>query len=96
MATVGSGAVLRLPESMLARAGAIPAVGGWSFEPKLDGFRCLVCTHDGRFRARSRRGWDMRKLLPELASVRSCIGTYPSRVGGRPGTPASDRTAEAS
>src|SRR3954468_2080336 len=51
---------------MLARAGDLPAGAGWSFEPKLDGFRCLVCTHDG-FRARSRRGWNMAPLLPELA-----------------------------
>jgi ATP-dependent DNA ligase len=38
------------------------------FEPKLDGFRCMVCTHDG-FRARSRRGWDMTPLLPELSGA---------------------------
>jgi bifunctional non-homologous end joining protein LigD len=50
---------------MLARSGAIPAGLGWRFEPKLDGYRCLVCTH-GRFRARSRRGWNMAPLLPEL------------------------------
>ena len=43
---------------MLARAGPIPRGRGWMFEPKLDGFRCLVCTHAG-FRARRRRGWDM-------------------------------------
>ena len=57
--------VLRLPEPMLARAGTIPHGRGWTFEPKLDGFRCLVCTHAG-FRARSRRGWDMTHLLPEF------------------------------
>jgi bifunctional non-homologous end joining protein LigD len=51
---------------MLARAGGIPTGRGWIFEPKLDGFRCLVCTHGSRFRARSRRGWDMTKLLPEI------------------------------
>ena len=56
---------LRLPEPMLARAGAIPRGRGWTFEPKLDGFRCLVWTHAG-FRARSRRGWDMTHLLPEF------------------------------
>ena len=50
---------------MLARSGAIPAGPGWSFEPKLDGFRCLVCSHAG-FRARSRRGWDMSHLVPEF------------------------------
>src|SRR3954469_17648652 len=50
---------------MRGRAGGIPTGRGWRFEPKLDGFRCLVCTHAG-FRARSRRGWDMSHLLPEF------------------------------
>jgi ATP-dependent DNA ligase len=58
--------VLRLPEPMLARSGSIPRGGGWLFEPKVDDFRCLVCTH-ARFGARSRR--DMTKLLPELAAA---------------------------
>ncbi len=53
---------------MLARSGPIPSGKGWKYEPKLDGFRCLVCTH-GRFRARSGRGWDMTKLLPEIAKA---------------------------
>jgi ATP-dependent DNA ligase len=39
--------ILRLPEPMLARPGAIPSGRGWQFEPKLDGFRCIVCTHVG-------------------------------------------------
>jgi len=52
---------------MLARAGEIPRGGGWTFEPKMDGFRCLVCTHSG-FHACSRRGWDVTPLLPELAA----------------------------
>ena len=50
---------------MLARAGPIPGGAGWTFEPKLDGFGCLVCTY-ALFRARSRRGWDMTHLLPEF------------------------------
>jgi bifunctional non-homologous end joining protein LigD len=53
---------------MLARTGRLPTGRGWLFEPKLDGFRCLVCTHD-RFRARSRRRWAMTTLLPELAET---------------------------
>ncbi len=36
---------LRLPEPTLARSGPLPHGRGWSFESKLDGFRCLVCTH---------------------------------------------------
>ena len=53
---------------MLARSGPIPRGRGWLFEPKLDGFRCLVCTH-GSFLARSRRGWEMSDLLPELGAA---------------------------
>jgi ATP-dependent DNA ligase len=60
--------VLQLPEPMLARAGALPRGRGRLFEPKLDGFRCLVCTH-GSFRARSRRGWTMTPLLPEFRAA---------------------------
>src|SRR4051812_46807532 len=54
---------------MLAKPGPLPYGRGWMFEPKLDGFRCLVCTHGGRFRARSRRGWNMTTLLPELSEA---------------------------
>ena len=57
--------VLRLPEPMLARSDEIRRGAGWLFEPKLDGCRCMVCTHDG-FHARSRRGWEMTPFLPEL------------------------------
>jgi bifunctional non-homologous end joining protein LigD len=53
---------------MLTKPGPIPVASGWLFEPKLDGFRCLVCTH-GRLRVRSRRGWDMTGRLPELAEA---------------------------
>ncbi|HZP72445.1 MAG TPA: RNA ligase family protein [Gaiellaceae bacterium] len=53
---------------MLAKPGPIPVTDAWLFEPKMDGFRCLVCTH-GRLLARSRRGWDMTALLPELRGL---------------------------
>src|SRR5690349_12118541 len=59
--------MVALPVAMLARSGALPTGSGWRFEPKLDGFRWLVCTHGGRFRAKSRRAWDMTAKLPELA-----------------------------
>ena len=52
---------------MLARSGPLPASKGWRYELKLDGFRSLVCTHGGRTRVRSRRGWDMTSCLRELA-----------------------------
>ena len=63
--------MLRLPEPAPRPPGAgIPGGAGWRFEPKLDGFRCLVCTHAGGFRARQRpRGWNITSLLPELAAA---------------------------
>ncbi len=53
---------------MLARSAPLPLRGAWAFEPKWDGVRALVSTLDG-FGVRSRRGWDMTALLPELAAL---------------------------
>jgi bifunctional non-homologous end joining protein LigD len=58
---------LRLPSPMLARSGSIPN-GDYTFEVKWDGFRALVSLN-GDFRVRSRRGWNMTPLLPELADL---------------------------
>jgi bifunctional non-homologous end joining protein LigD len=49
---------------MLARSGPLPS-GDYAFELKWDGFRAIVGRNEG-FRVRSRRGWDMTTLLPEL------------------------------
>jgi ATP-dependent DNA ligase len=40
-------------------------VEGWSFEPKYDGFRAVISTEKD-IRVRSRRGWEMGPLVPEL------------------------------
>jgi bifunctional non-homologous end joining protein LigD len=53
---------------MLARSGPLPSGPGWSFELKWDGFRALVSTEDG-LRVRSRRGWNMTPVLPELRKL---------------------------
>jgi bifunctional non-homologous end joining protein LigD len=58
-----------LPQPMLARSGPIPTRGDWSFEVKWDGFRAIVSTEGNPLRARSRRGWDMTPLLPELSAL---------------------------
>jgi bifunctional non-homologous end joining protein LigD len=52
---------------MLARSSALPTRAGYAYEPKLDGFRCLIRT-GSRFEARSRRFWNMTPLVPELAT----------------------------
>jgi bifunctional non-homologous end joining protein LigD len=54
-----------LPSPMLSRSGELPAGAGWAFEVKWDGFRALVSTENG-LRVRSRRGWNMTALVPEL------------------------------
>ncbi len=51
---------------MLARAESTLPVGDYAFEVKWDGFRAIVSTEAG-FRVRSRRGWNMETLIPELA-----------------------------
>jgi bifunctional non-homologous end joining protein LigD len=58
-----------LPTPMLARSGPIPTRGEWVFEVKWDGFRAIVSTEGGSLRARSRRGWEMAPLLPELSAL---------------------------
>src|SRR5262249_4327127 len=54
---------------MLARSGPIPTRGDWSFEVKWDGFRAIVSTEGEALRVRSRRGWNMTPLVPELAAL---------------------------
>jgi ATP-dependent DNA ligase len=58
-----------LPQPMLARSGPIPTRGDWSFEVKWDGFRAIVSTEGAPLPVRSRRGWDMTQLLPELSAL---------------------------
>lgn len=54
---------------MLARSGPISSRGDWAFEVKWDGFRAIVSTEGGPLRVRSRRGWDMTPLVPELSAL---------------------------
>ena len=53
---------------MLLRSARLPTSGDYAFEPKWDGFRCLV-SRNGHLQVRSRRGWDMTSLVPELAGL---------------------------
>jgi bifunctional non-homologous end joining protein LigD len=53
---------------MLSRPGPLPSSSGWSFELKWDGFRAIVSTEEGLY-VRSRRGWDMTTVLPELRGL---------------------------
>jgi bifunctional non-homologous end joining protein LigD len=54
---------------MLARPDALPR-GDYSYEVKWDGLRAIVATED-EVQVRSRRGWIMTELVPELAALPS-------------------------
>jgi hypothetical protein len=56
----------RFPQPMLARSGPISRCGDWAFEVKWDGYRAIVSTEGAPLRVRSRRGWKMTDLVPEL------------------------------
>jgi bifunctional non-homologous end joining protein LigD len=55
---------------MLSYPGDLPTSSGWSYELKWDGFRAIVSTEDG-LHVRSRRGWNMTPVLPELQALPS-------------------------
>jgi bifunctional non-homologous end joining protein LigD len=59
---------MTLPEPMLARSGSLPDAHGHAFELKWDGFRAIVRAGEC-FGIRSRRGWNMTPLVPELAAL---------------------------
>jgi ATP-dependent DNA ligase len=78
----------RLPLPMLARSGSIPT-GDYAFELKWDGFRALI-SRNGDFQVRSRRGWDMTPLVPELAELPANAvfdGELAALADGRPHFP---------
>jgi bifunctional non-homologous end joining protein LigD len=52
--------------------------GDYGFEVKWDGFRGLL-TNERDLRIRSRRGWDMSALVPELATF-PVFGTFDSEL----------------
>src|SRR6266581_4970798 len=53
---------------MLARSGSLPTRGRWAYEVKWDGLRAIVRAGDD-YGVRSRRGWDMTALVPELQAL---------------------------
>src|SRR5215469_4396107 len=56
-----------LSPARLAVAQDLPRGAGWVYEPKFDGYRCLLVKDaHGRPFARSRNGKDLARYLPEL------------------------------
>jgi ATP-dependent DNA ligase len=54
-------------------AEALPAADGWQFEPKWDGFRCLVFVHGARAALQSKAGQPLGRYFPELVAAVEAI-----------------------
>jgi bifunctional non-homologous end joining protein LigD len=67
-----TGPIEKLPpqlEPMLAETGStVRFEAGWSFEPKLDGYRVIAFLAPGKVRLQSRRGLDLTACFPEIAA----------------------------
>jgi ATP-dependent DNA ligase len=48
---------------------AIPRGEEWQYEPKWDGFRCLLSRHGSLVKLRSKSGEDLTRYFPELATA---------------------------
>src|SRR4051795_2092907 len=58
------------PVAMEARSvDAIPRGAEWQYEPKWDGFRCLLSRNAGSVALRSKSGEDLTRYFPELAEA---------------------------
>jgi ATP-dependent DNA ligase len=52
---------------------AIPRGTEWQYEPKWDGFRCLLSRHGARIALRSRAGEDLTRYFPELVAAAGAL-----------------------
>lgn len=64
---------LAVPESTLPMeaelVAELPAGGGWQYEPKWDGFRCLVFRDGAHVALRSKRGQPLQRYFPEIVEA---------------------------
>ena len=59
-----------LPEAMEARAvSEIPRGGHWQYEPKWDGFRCILRRYQDAATMRSKSGQDLGRYFPEITAA---------------------------
>jgi len=55
-----------LPPQLARPRARLPEGGGWAYEPKWDGFRCIAFVDDGDVFLQSRNGKALRRYFPEL------------------------------
>lgn len=71
-----------LPHMLAKAAAAIPAGEGWCYEPKWDGFRCLVFYDGGQVYLQSRDLKPLGRYFPELVSGLQQALTAPMVLDG--------------
>ena len=65
---------------MLAKplGSSVPVDGDWLFEPKWDGFRCLIFRNGDQVFVQSRSGEDLSYAFPEV--VEAALAVLPERI----------------
>ncbi len=58
-----------IPPMLAKRVAEVPAVPGWIFEPKWDGFRVLVFRDGSEIELQSRDGKSLNRYFPEVVTV---------------------------
>ena len=53
---------------------SLPRGVEWQYEPKWDGFRCLLIRSGDRVRMQSKSGRDLARYFPEVVVVAKSIG----------------------
>ena len=58
-----------LPPMEARSVGEIPAGDDWQYEPKWDGFRCMVFRHDDQVYLQSKNGQPLARYFPDVADA---------------------------
>jgi ATP-dependent DNA ligase len=61
---------------------AIPRGAEWQYEPKWDGFRCLLARNGGQVTLRSKSGQDLTRYFPELVQASLKLGARAFTLDG--------------
>src|SRR3954469_19053849 len=70
---------------------SLPRGAEWQYEPKWDGFRCLLIRSGDRVRMQSKSGRDLARYFPEVVIVAKGIGEMQFTVDGELVIPVGER-----
>lgn len=69
----------------------LPRGAEWQYEPKWDGFRCLLTRSDERLRMQSKSGRDLTRYFPEVAAASMRLAETQLTLDGELVVPVGDR-----